>query len=475
MRFGVDATVKQELIDYWPLIRPGAILAGHDYCNYGEPSLPCIGCANVPRCQQYTSYGVARGKSAHQVAANQAGVVRAVHEWLMTIQSEQPPGVPPLRLHHTHENFTRASLTADALDFDLVITNTRNPSWFVFKPHALPPAHDTSSMASDCVDANSCGLGQLEAPWHPHAPRTAHIGLRSVATCEQARGFSMLQQADAMATINTSLPEAEVHTKTLTVALIYYASPALLLRHMAIIHAYTPAVLARLHLLLIDDGSPLGLDAARYINGSGGLRSLSVVRIEPDIAWNLGGARNLAMHLATTPRVMLIELDAPAPSQVMAAALELPATTHGVPIAHRFNRVRPDGSYKISPAAVLLAVESYWAAGGCDEDFVGNYGMTDSHFWYRAKSLPLNVLKIERHSNLVFTELSSPQGEPCEGVTSPHPYTRCMAAVTAHVSVLTGRSRDNAANALLLKWKQRTGRWSNEYLRFKWGRPWVWR
>ena len=36
------------------------------------------------------------------------------------------------------------------------------------------------------------------------------------------------------------------------------------------------------------------------------------------------------------------------------------------------------------PAVMLLSKQAYWMSGGCDEDFVGNYGKTDPHFKWRA-------------------------------------------------------------------------------------------
>lgn len=119
--------VKREMAPYWERLAPGGILAGHDYCNYGEsPPLGCHGCAGVPRCGKYTELGVQRGKKPGSVHT-QAGVVRAVQEWLSEEQ-------PRLRLHHTSENFTRDSLSQDGMDYDLVLTMTRNPSWWIHKP-----------------------------------------------------------------------------------------------------------------------------------------------------------------------------------------------------------------------------------------------------------------------------------------------------------------------------------------------------
>jgi len=118
--------VKQELLLMFSKVRPGGILAGHDYCNYGEPALPCKGCQDIPRCKPYTEFGISLGKGRGG-AQNQAGVVRAVQEFLVEKH-------PELELLHTTEDFTRESLAQDGMDYELVITSTRNPSWFFFIP-----------------------------------------------------------------------------------------------------------------------------------------------------------------------------------------------------------------------------------------------------------------------------------------------------------------------------------------------------
>jgi hypothetical protein len=134
------ATVKRELFAYWPLVRPGGVLAGHDYCNHGEaPTVQC--CAPVPRCRMYTEFGVLHGKPAGKIAQTQRGVASAVQEWFHA----QPGAGTTLQLRHTVENFTKDSLAADRLDYALVITNTYNPSWFIVKPR--DPAYAAGAQA----------------------------------------------------------------------------------------------------------------------------------------------------------------------------------------------------------------------------------------------------------------------------------------------------------------------------------------
>jgi len=118
--------VKQELLLLFSKVRPGGVIAGHDYCNYGEQALPCKGCQDIPQCQPYTEFGLAHGKRGGR-ALDQNGVVRAVQEFLVEMH-------PELELMHTTEDFTHKSLAQDDIDYDLVITSTRNPSWFFVIP-----------------------------------------------------------------------------------------------------------------------------------------------------------------------------------------------------------------------------------------------------------------------------------------------------------------------------------------------------
>mmetsp|Transcript_22863 Transcript_22863/g.58141 ORF Transcript_22863/g.58141 Transcript_22863/m.58141 type:complete len:293 (-) Transcript_22863:358-1236(-) len=120
------ANVKKELFAYWPKIAPGGVLAGHDYCYRNEAPLPlnCRGCESIPICGVYTERG---GKLNGTSSKSQHGVVQAVQEWLIESSLQ-------LKLHHTVEDFTQAGLAADGLPYDLILTKTRNPSWFVIKP-----------------------------------------------------------------------------------------------------------------------------------------------------------------------------------------------------------------------------------------------------------------------------------------------------------------------------------------------------
>lgn len=199
----------------------------------------------------------------------------------------------------------------------------------------------------------------------------------------------------------------------MTVALLYYEQPALLKKQLSVIKTYP-----RVSVVVIDDASSEPAVADEPV---------MVYRILDDKKWNIGGARNLAFHVAPTRRVLLLDIDTIAPRSVIVQLLSMTGT-------HRLNRRRPNGTMKISPAAALIDRDEYWRAGGCDEDFVGHYGYTDVHFWYRFEKL----FNATYHDDLVLFE-------------QEHAHER----------------RDTKVNRRLLYRKKARGTWSNDYLRFR--------
>lgn len=121
--------VRAEIPIWWHKVRSGGVLAGHDYCNYGEEGLSCNGCKKIPECKPYTLYGVDSAGPKEGRSSNQNGVVMAVQEWMV-----EESGDPTLAVHHTLEDYTRKSLAKDGFEFYQVIARDRNPSWFIIKP-----------------------------------------------------------------------------------------------------------------------------------------------------------------------------------------------------------------------------------------------------------------------------------------------------------------------------------------------------
>ena len=169
---------KKELSAYWQLLRRGGLLAGHDYCDHGESATTatshvCRGCHPVPRCLPYTEYGLAHGKPLGAPSKSQTSVVKAVQEWVV---------LNGRTLHFTSETFTRSNLRADGMEYDLLLTSTRNPSWFVVKGRGNNIEQDPIRSAR-----SSRGSALLHSTWDP--PSRAPLTSRQLAAMDCPRTF----------------------------------------------------------------------------------------------------------------------------------------------------------------------------------------------------------------------------------------------------------------------------------------------
>jgi glycosyltransferase involved in cell wall biosynthesis len=144
----------------------------------------------------------------------------------------------------------------------------------------------------------------------------------------------------------------------------------------------------QMRMIIVDDGSP---EPALPIvqEFSHGLRSrIDLYRITTDIAWNRGGARNLAAREATTDWIVHLDTDHILPADCAARLL---AFGPGRGKWYRFERYRCGAADstrkkdKLDPAAkfgkihphidsYLCHQETYWKAGGYNEDFSGCLG-----------------------------------------------------------------------------------------------------
>jgi hypothetical protein len=260
----------------------------------------------------------------------------------------------------------------------------------------------------------------------------------------------------------------------LTIGMPYFAAPALLLQQLENFANYPIEIQRQLTIIIVDDGSPSDLQAAKYLKDTSVINrdifhfQLKVARIETEIDWNIEGSRNLAFYLADTSLGLMMDLDMLVPIETIQAALtwntSIYNSTQGnfVAVAHKFNRQKPDGNQSIQPALGLLNITEYWNAGGLDEDFAGSYGHgTEPHFWHLWKN---GKRIIEKHMDAFLVELDT---DPCDSAWLKVPETiqSCQAALSKMPKLLKDRSRNRK---LWRKKRANKVSWSNSYLRFNW-------
>jgi glycosyltransferase involved in cell wall biosynthesis len=141
-------------------------------------------------------------------------------------------------------------------------------------------------------------------------------------------------------------------------------------------------------IILVDDGSPE--PAEDVVRGASGALSerLRLLRIDTDISWNRGGARNLGATVADTDWIVHIDIDHLLPrecAKALATVTPDPAKWYRFP---RFRRGAADETRKkdaIDPAmtygpikphldSYLVTREMYWKAGAYNEGFSGCLG-----------------------------------------------------------------------------------------------------
>jgi len=220
----------------------------------------------------------------------------------------------------------------------------------------------------------------------------------------------------------------------LTFIYSYYNQTEMLKLQLENWAAYPPEIRSRIHFMLVDDCSRepvVGLVGDPDYD-------LSVYRVMEDLYCNIGGARNLGTKVAPTEWVLHSDMDHIIPPEGAAKMLELVGLNERK--IYKFQRIDPTtGKTKIHPGTMLLTRSLYWEVGGCDEDFVGNYGQTDIHFFYRA-------------DQIVETEMRED-----------------VQMVIHHVGETKEIDRaKREVNAALFAKKKETGDWSTDYVRFPW-------
>ncbi|CAJ1949536.1 unnamed protein product [Cylindrotheca closterium] len=264
-------------------------------------------------------------------------------------------------------------------------------------------------------------------------------------------------------TCDDDKPSDILRSNGVTVALLHFANPSMLLRQLQTFASYPMEVQKQLTILVVDDGSPPGLRSVDYIS-AGMYEShfrLRIAQITTDKAWNIGGARNLAFHIADTSSVFLLDLDMVVPLETMHSLLTWEVRNSSHSIAHRFNRRKPNGKTGKHPAVALLDTAAYWESGGCDEDFCGRYGFTDVHFWKRWKASERKVLR-DRMKHFI----NEVDQIPCDETYIINPAT--LQNCTDTLKTLKLPSKNREPNRKLLQKKSVDGCWSNRFLRFQW-------
>lgn len=215
--------------------------------------------------------------------------------------------------------------------------------------------------------------------------------------------------------------------KALTLVLPFYRNRGMLAEHQRVWADYAPDLRKRLHVVVVDDCSPVD-DALRCRDLTlDGLASFRAYQIMQKVRWNWLACRNLGMHVATTDWVLLTDIDHVMPAETFTALLDTQLDKRNVyrlsridaphPWPYRLQECGIRETKRTHPNTWLMTRQMYDVIGGYDERLSGCYG-TDGEFKDRVQASAKAVVLLSdvmiRYGREILADAS----------TSPAEFTR---------------------------------------------------
>ncbi|KAL3940850.1 MAG: hypothetical protein SGBAC_004678 [Bacillariaceae sp.] len=265
-------------------------------------------------------------------------------------------------------------------------------------------------------------------------------------------------------------------TKKITFMLIYYNDHHHLAHQIQSWKNFSQSTLDQIQFLIVDDGSAPGNTAKEFLEANYEYsESIDIVlyKIEQDLLWNIGGARNAGFWMANTEWIFMSDGDIHVSRETMDYVVGLTnrrvenfpgnetesATQYNMNVFVMFQRYRPSG-FKPHPAVMLLPRASYWYVGGCDEDFVGSYGYTDPHFRYKVEVDPT------LHLINVYPDMDEQKVPPLVEMADDVSCPKGIQCLPAFLGVKA--PREVTRNQKMFFSKRGKGEWSHNVFRYTW-------
>lgn len=153
----------------------------------------------------------------------------------------------------------------------------------------------------------------------------------------------------------------------------YYDAPEMLMKQLEYWQQYPEWVAECVRVILVDDGSPTW-PAQTVLDAVGGPPfPIELYRIEEDIPWNHGGARNLAFTQMQEGWALLTDIDHVLPLESVCSLLTKQLNVNCIYIPSRYRVLGALDWKEIEPHSdsFILTREMFWKVGGFDESFSG--------------------------------------------------------------------------------------------------------
>ena len=125
-------------------------------------------------------------------------------------------------------------------------------------------------------------------------------------------------------------------------------------------------------------------------------------RINDDIKWNIGGARNLGVEMSHKKWVYVLDLDLVLNNQIVRQLLETVTQINSKPCYFKTNRQRKDKP--VPPGCFCIKKEDFQQYGKYDEDYAGDYSCGEK-LLYRRLNQKLQYMEFP---NIVLEYIDDP-------------------------------------------------------------------
>ena len=201
----------------------------------------------------------------------------------------------------------------------------------------------------------------------------------------------------------------------ITITMPYYEAPEMLKVHLENWCAYPDALADRVNIVLVDDGSPK-YPAVEVLKSAKLPRSpIKLYRIQENIPWNHGGARNLGMYCVSEGWVLTTDIDLVLDAKNAKKILKFKKDPQKVYQPNRLDLISGEWTQmKRHPESFVMTRKMFWEIGGFDEDFTGywNGTFTPFRFAMRRKSnlIEWGDIYLLNHSDLIEGAMVSEWG-----------------------------------------------------------------
>ena len=201
----------------------------------------------------------------------------------------------------------------------------------------------------------------------------------------------------------------------ITITMPYYEAPEMLKVHLENWCAYPDALADRVNIVLVDDGSPK-YPAVEVLKSAKLPRSpIKLYRIQENIPWNHGGARNLGMHNVPDGWVVTTDIDLVLDAENAEKILDFNKDSKRVYQPNRLDLVSGEWvEMKRHPESFVMTKKMFWNIGGFDEDFTGWWNGTFTPFrkalQKKASIVSWEDIYLKNHSDLVEGAMVSEWG-----------------------------------------------------------------